>query len=200
MNNELATIDDIEDQTELANKFSALDIYYRSAESWLESYITSECVEEKDSRIKDFRNTIELVKEKLREFYNPEPSDNEDDPNGNKIKVKPATPINCDDFTYEEKNAAGEVIKTYNIIKEVFSIILIAGPILLIVFGVIDFAKASLASDEQALKKAGVDFGKRTIAVVLLFVLPLIINLLLTLAADAGIFTGVPAVCVELDD
>lgn len=195
MNKELEIIDDIGDQKELANKLEALGIYYRSAESFLEGYITAGYVEEKDPRIIDFRNTVELVKEKIDEYDVSAPP-----LNGGGINIGAGERINCDDFTYEEKNAAGEVIETYNLIAEVFSIILIAGPILLIIFGALDFAKASLASDEQALKKAGANFGKRIIAVVLLFVLPLIINLLLKIAFDAGIFTGgVPAVCVEQD-
>jgi hypothetical protein len=107
--------------------------------------------------------------------------------------VQPSEPIKCSDFEYTE---AG---KTYNILKEVFQIMMMAGPILLIIFGIVDFSKASLASDEQALKKAGSNFVKRSIAAVLLFLIPFIINIIIGIAFDAGVFgdlTTKPDTCV----
>ncbi len=92
-------------------------------------------------------------------------------------------PIDCSDFI----TSGGE-----NIIYGVFKVIMIIGPILLIIFGLLDFAKATLASDEQALKKAGVDFGKRAVAAIILFLLPLIINLILGIATEVGIFDEIP--------
>jgi large-conductance mechanosensitive channel len=119
--------------------------------------------------------------------------------NGGQV-INPITgePINCSDFTYEEKDEAGKVIATENLINEIFNIFMIAAPILLIVFGSIDFAKATLASDEQAMKKAGTNFGKRAIAAVLLFILPLIISFIINVAFDAGIFGDkIPEVCID---
>jgi hypothetical protein len=98
-------------------------------------------------------------------------------------------PINCDDFANDG----------INIISELFNIIMIIGPILALVLGGLDFAKATLASDENALKKAGTNFGKRIAAAILLFLLPLIINLILGIAFDVGVFgnmENVPDVCL----
>jgi hypothetical protein len=111
--------------------------------------------------------------------------------NGN-IVVDPKTgdPIDCSDFVTNEG---------VNIISELFNIIMIIGPILALVLGGLDFAKATLASDENALKKAGTNFGKRIAAAILLFLLPLIINLVLGIAFSAGVFgnmENVPSVCL----
>lgn len=67
------------------------------------------------------------------------------------------------------------------IIQEVFDIIKIAAPILLILFGAMDFSKAVLANDNDALKKATSNFVKRTIATVAIFFLPLLIKIILGL-------------------
>lgn len=134
----------------------------------------------------------------FQEIVNPsdppaeEPDDNEpsDGHDGNDYSPGQTDPINCEDF-----NSNGS-----NLINEVFTIFMIAAPILLIIFGVIDFAKASLASDEQALRNAGINFGKRIIAAVLLFLLPLVINLLIGVAYEVGIFGDAPrppAECIE---
>lgn len=70
-----------------------------------------------------------------------------------------------------------------NAIQEIFNWIGIIAPILLIIFGSMDFGKAVLADDNDALKKAGSNFLKRCIAAVLLFLLPFIIQWLFTILA-----------------
>jgi hypothetical protein len=100
-------------------------------------------------------------------------------------------PLNCDDFIAKDG---------MNIVSELFNIIMIVGPIIALVLGGVDFAKATLASDESALKKAGTKFGKRIIAAILLFLLPLIINLVLSISFNAGVFGNMentPAICLE---
>jgi hypothetical protein len=107
-----------------------------------------------------------------------------------------------DQITGEPIDCSTFVDEGVNLISEIFNIIMIAAPILVIVLGSLDFAKASLAQDENALKKAGTNFGKRLIAAVLLFLLPLIINIILGLAFDAGVFgdNEVPEVCLEEEE
>lgn len=70
---------------------------------------------------------------------------------------------------------------TIGIINEVLGWIKILAPILLILFGSLDFAKAVLANDDAALKKASSNFIKRAIAAVGVFFVPFIVNLLLGL-------------------
>ena len=64
-------------------------------------------------------------------------------------------------------------------IKMILSWIRIAGPILAIVLGALDFAKAVLLDDSKALSKAISTFIKRLIAAVALFFVPLIITYLI---------------------
>ncbi len=63
-----------------------------------------------------------------------------------------------------------------DIISKVFGWIQIIAPLLLVVFGLLDFGKATIANDQDALKKATSNFVKRAIAAVLIFFLPLIVN------------------------
>jgi len=106
--------------------------------------------------------------------------------------------INCEDFVYTEEE--GNAIGNYNLVQELFSLIMLLGPVLLIVFGTLDFAKAVLSGDESALKKAGTNFGKRILALILLFLIPFIISILLKVAFDAGVFgeglSEIPSVCI----
>lgn len=113
---------------------------------------------------------------------------------GTGVVVDPITgePIDCKDFIIEDK-ATGE---TVSIIDGIFNIIMIVAPILLIVFGSVDFAKATFSGDEQAVKKAGSNFGKRVIATVLLFLLPLTLKIILNVAYNAGVFTDMPQICI----
>jgi hypothetical protein len=96
-------------------------------------------------------------------------------------------PILCDDF----KDDVG------NIIHEIYKIMWIVVPLLLIGFGTWDFTKATLSSDDNALKKAGSDFFKRIIATVILFFIPLVIKLLLNVAYDTGLIEQKPDVCIN---
>lgn len=64
----------------------------------------------------------------------------------------------------------------YNILKWVKYI----APVLVIILGILDFVKALAAQDDDAMKKAQGKFVKRMIAAVLLFLLPLIIDYVLS--------------------
>ena len=64
------------------------------------------------------------------------------------------------------------------VISEIYGWIRILAPLLLVIFGVLDFSKALLSNDQDMLKKATGNFVKRAIATVAIFFLPLIVNLL----------------------
>lgn len=67
-----------------------------------------------------------------------------------------------------------------NFVKNAMAVFYVVAPILLILFGSLDFAKATVASDPAALKKASTNFAKRIAATLLLFLTPTIINLILS--------------------
>ena len=58
--------------------------------------------------------------------------------------------------------------------------------VLMIILGVLDFVKAAMADDQDALKKAWQHFIKRLIAVIILFLLPILIDFVLYIAGLAG--------------
>ncbi len=66
-----------------------------------------------------------------------------------------------------------------NLINNVMTVFYIAGPILLILFGTLDFSKATILSDQQALKKASTKFFKRLLATLALFFAPILTRLVL---------------------
>lgn len=81
--------------------------------------------------------------------------------------------LDCEGLLGEELQ---EKINSYlNIIK-------IAVPIILIGFGIIDFTKALFAGDDDQMKKAQKDFMLRIAIAILFFLLPTIVNLLLSIA------------------
>ena len=61
----------------------------------------------------------------------------------------------------------------------------IAVPLLLIVFGVLDFSKAVFSSSEDNIKKTREKFIKRIVAAVLVFLAPILVNLILDLGNKA---------------
>lgn len=81
-------------------------------------------------------------------------------------------PTNCEELFGEE---------LVDKINSVMNIIKIAVPILLIAFGIFDFSKAMFASNDEDMKKAQKTFLKRVVAAFIVFLSPMIINLILSL-------------------
>ncbi len=75
--------------------------------------------------------------------------------------------------------------KTYKIINKIFMWIQIAAPIMVVIFGVLDFTKAMAASDNDAIKKAQSTFIKRIIVAAIIILLPVIMNLVIDLYEGA---------------
>lgn len=65
-------------------------------------------------------------------------------------------------------------------VNKVMLVFYILGPILLIVFGSIDYARATAEGSEESLRKANKNFGKRVFATVLLFLTPAITNFIIS--------------------
>ena len=69
-----------------------------------------------------------------------------------------------------------------NVGKSYLKIIRISVPILLLVYGIMDFVKALFSPEEGEMKKAQQTFMKRLLIAVLIFLVPILVNLLLNLA------------------
>ena len=66
----------------------------------------------------------------------------------------------------------------------------ILGPILLILFGSLDFAKATVSAEQDALKKAWKNFSKRLVATLLLFLTPTIVNIIISFNVSDKYLSG----------
>lgn len=127
---------------------------------------------------KEFEEIAEEVENKMQNDF----SDLYNIVNEYSAKELIPEPITCEDF------GAGFLV-------DIFRYMTIAGTILLIVFGTIDFAKASLSFDESAIKTAGKNFAKRLLAAVILFLLPLIVGVIINIGEAAGVFEETPVEC-----
>lgn len=97
----------------------------------------------------------------------------------------------------ENKDNCGQIFnEDFNkFVKNVMMIFYIAGPILLILFGSLDFAKATVSSEKDALKKASTRFAKRLTATLLLFLTPTIINIILSFNVSDKYLSGNAYTC-----
>lgn len=87
------------------------------------------------------------------------------DSSGNEVDVTPYAA--CEDFK--------------DLTRDAWFIIRVAAPVLLLVFGAIDFAKATMAEDEKQIKKATSDFVKRLVICICIFFLPTVVDLIVGL-------------------
>ena len=72
----------------------------------------------------------------------------------------------------------------WQIVGWVFMIVKIVLPILLIIFGVMDFSKAVMASKDDEIKKAANSLGIRAIAAVAVFFVPTLVGIVMGLIVD----------------
>lgn len=100
--------------------------------------------------------------------------------------------INIDDC---EDLLGDDVIK---IINDMMKWVKIIVPILLIVFGIVDFTKVIFSGKEDSMGQAGKIFFKRIIAAILVFLAPIFINLILSLANEVWSFIN-PNTCVNVE-
>lgn len=77
-----------------------------------------------------------------------------------------------------------------NWINRIMAIFYIVGPVLLIIFGTLDYAKVVISHDPEEIKKSKEKFFKRVIATILLFLSPVITNLIISLNATDIALSG----------
>ena len=91
------------------------------------------------------------------------------------IKFNKVSILSCDDL-FKGNESLLQLIKT------LVTVIKILVPILLIVLGSLDFAQAVFASSEDQIKKAQSKFVKRLIIGAVIFMIPSVLKVILTLA------------------
>lgn len=90
------------------------------------------------------------------------------------------TPLGCTD---NDSSVAWLLQKILDYIK-------ILGPTIAVVLGSIDFVKAIITSDQDNMKKTEMRFVKRIIAAVILFFIPMLVEILLNIVGLSGSSTG----------
>ena len=74
----------------------------------------------------------------------------------------------------------GGIDSVVGLAKMVIKVLQLVVPIGLIIMGTIDMAKAVIAGDEKKMKEAQKPFIKRIIAAVIVFLIPIIVNMVLS--------------------
>ena len=74
----------------------------------------------------------------------------------------------------------GGIAEVVGLSKIVIKVLQLVVPIGLIIMGTIDMAKAVIAGDEKKMKEAQKPFIKRIIAAVIVFLIPIIVNMVLS--------------------
>ena len=77
------------------------------------------------------------------------------------------------------------VLTTFQIVGYLLFVAKIVVPLLLIILGSIDFAKATISSDDKAPKEALISLIRRILIAVIVFFIPTILNFLLSLVYGA---------------
>ncbi len=91
-----------------------------------------------------------------------------------------------DIFLIAAESSCGGLEPIIRVIKGLFQLIQIVVPIALLIFGVIDLAKAVLASDEKEIKAAQGKLIKRSIAAAAVFFAVTLVNVIMGLVAKGG--------------
>lgn len=118
-------------------------------------------------------STEKIIFSEKGEIDNPENIGVDKDKNNNNNKNK--TPNNNSNGCEALEPLLGDIQFAWDLIK-------IAAPILVIVFGSLDYGQAVISGDDNALKKATDKFRKRLMFAVLLFFIPFLIDLLFSIS------------------
>lgn len=155
------------------------------------NYINQSYFKEEDQIIKDYRTAVEAFEtfldnaEKELEEKNKELQDelgiSEEEQEEEEKVVEPEkeeenqkdNSKNAIDLAFCHQDGVKKVLRFFGTLLLIAKILV---PILLIVFGIVDYAKATIASASDAISKATKNLVSRIAAAVIIFILPTIIN------------------------
>lgn len=132
----------------------------------MKSYSVKDCMGEDaynnlqkqyDSLLEEINDKIEKIRYELKKIIN--------SPTLTGIEFEPYK-VKCEDFS---------------ILHKFWRIITIVAPILTILFGILDYAFAVIASNEEKMSKAKKKFPKRLVAALILLVIPVLISILVNI-------------------
>lgn len=134
-----------------------------------------------DSEGKNITGNINLNQETVEESFTHEEEKKQkeegDQQDSNDDSVPSKTKITNFAIGDSQKIQCDNDLKTF--IKDIWKIVVIIAPILLIIMITVDFLKAVLSSNDDLIKKASTNSIKRTIATLILICLPLLLSTIL---------------------
>lgn len=77
-------------------------------------------------------------------------------------------------------------LRAFQIVGYLIIVVKIVVPLILIVLGSIDFAKAAISGDESSTKKAAVNFGMRVLTGIVIFYIPTVLDFFLSLVSGVS--------------
>ncbi len=84
----------------------------------------------------------------------------------------------------------GTVLKVFRAVGYIFFMLKIIIPVVIMIFGFIDFGKAVIASKDDEIKKSAKTLAFRAIAGIIIFFIPAIINFAVTLIGGEDVYRG----------
>ena len=100
-----------------------------------------------------------------------------------RLRCVSMTPLGCPvvpDVKIMEQTAFSSTSSIWNLLGIAVTVIKIAIPIILIVFGMLDMGKAVTSGKEDEIKKSAMTFMRRAIAAIVIFFIPAIVGLVLS--------------------
>lgn len=164
--------------------------------SSINNYINLGYFTEEDNVIQNYRNSVKEVedffKEKEIENENKEDENNSSNSNNeNENNSSSNTKIDVGNFCNESR-----ILKAFRFIGYLFFVVKILVPILLIIFGTIDFSKAVIASNNDEIQKSTKALVTRILAGIFIFFIPTIVNFAFSLVRNADTSYGNCRVCL----
>lgn len=144
---------------------------YKECENVQDSSAKEQCLSNKigqtdyENMMKKYNETLEDLRDTLQET---------------KYKLNKSKPLEIGVKFKPYKLKCSDV----SMLHDLWVIILIVGPILAILFGILDCAKAVVAGDENKIHQSLKKLPKRIVAAVLLFLIPTLISAILSFATD----------------
>lgn len=143
----------------------------------------SDQVLEKLSIVNDCLNERNIISDEEHEQYN-------DWMEESRVRIRDSIEGVSQKFKSDRSNLRCDAIfntEATNFIKTAYFFVQVGAIVLTIILGILDFSKATLSSDDDAIKKAFNSFIKRIIACGILIVLPMLITLLLNIVSIPAI-------------
>ncbi len=159
-------------KTNIANGTSDSSSFTIASSSINGFFGSPSCVRDEQFNIKKQGDVYRLITR-----YDTAIEDAANDPKGN---------IEVTDVGFCDPVQSNGVLKAFQVIGYIIYVAKFLIPLLLIIFGSIDFAKAIISSSDKAGSEAISSFVKRVVAAVIIFFVPTIISFVLDLIDDAS--------------